>query len=281
MKIHLANESSQKLGGGFTFLRNLRKGLDAEFVDYKDADVFFISGATMITRELAQKAKKEGKKIVLRVDDIPRNSRNRNTGTSRLFDMAQLADLVIYQSSWAREYVKPFIKKDGPVIINGCDQSIFKPEGNKTPRDAKSVYMYSQYSKDPTKNWEQAWYYYQMIHRKNPDSSLWLVGRYPNNVTQYDFDFYMDETYKYFGVIENQEKMAEIYKGADYFIYTYFCDACPNTLVEAISSGVEPIYFNLTGGAVDIKEKHEKEGREYFNLDRMCNEYKEAINELI
>ena len=36
------------------------------------------------------------KPVVVRVDNIPRNSRNRNTGTSRLRDFTMLADKVVY-----------------------------------------------------------------------------------------------------------------------------------------------------------------------------------------
>lgn len=280
MKIHLANESSQSMGGGWTFLRNLRKSLDADFVNtWEAADVFFISGATMVTRELVEQAKKAGKKIVLRIDNIPRNSRNRNTGTSRLLDMAQMANLVIYQSSWAKEYIESFVRRDGPIILNGCDQSIYKPgEGKK---DTSTVYMYSRYNRDETKNWEQAWYYYQMLHRENPDSELWIVGQFSPEQIEYNFDFYRGEKYKYWGVIQDTNRMADIYRGADYFLYTYFCDACSNTLIEAISCGVEPIYYSLTGGAIDIKEKHEQEGIKYFSLDRMAEEYKKEIEKIL
>lgn len=282
MKIHLGNESSQSIGGGWTFLSNLRRSLDAEFVDnWQECDVFFISGATMVTRKLVEQVKSKGKKIVLRIDNIPRNSRNRNTGTSRLFDMAQMADLVIYQSSWCKEYIEPFVRRDGPVIINGCDQSIFKPEGEKTKRDTSTVYMYSRYNRDETKNWEHAWYYYQMLHQENKDSSLWIVGNFSPEQIQYNFDFYRGEKYKYFGVVEDQQVMANIYRGADYFLYTYFCDACSNTLIEAISCGVEPLYYQITGGAIDIKEKHESEGIEYFSLDRMAGEYKKEIEGIL
>lgn len=282
MKIHLGNESSQSIGGGWTFLSNLKRSLAAEFVDdWQEADIFFISGATMVTRKLVKQAKEAGKKIVLRVDNIPRNSRNRNCGTSRLYDMAQMADLVIYQSSWAKSYIKPFIKKDGPVIINGCDQDIFNPQGYKQTRDAETIFMYSRYNRDETKNWEQAWYYYQELYDGNPDSSLWIVGNFSPEQIKYNFDFYRGERYKYFGVIEEQERMAELYRGAHFFLYTYFMDACSNTLIEAISCGVEPIYYSETGGAIDIKEKHAKEGIEYFNLNRMASEYRQELNKIL
>ena len=68
MKIYLANASKQNLGGGWTFLRNLQIALkdQVEFVDSTDeCDIYFISGATMVTREDVQSAKDQGKKIII------------------------------------------------------------------------------------------------------------------------------------------------------------------------------------------------------------------------
>jgi len=283
MKVYLGNESSQQLGGGFTFLRNFRKALDdkVEFVNTWEAcDVFFISGATMVTRELVEQVKKAGKKIVLRVDNIPKNSRNRNTGTSRLYEFAQMADTVIYQSEWCKDYVGAFIKRDGEIIINGCDQDIFKPKGVSEPKDADTVYMYSRYNRDETKHWDVAWYDYQMKWRKDKDISLWIVGQFSPEQVEYNFDFYMDERYKFYGVIAEQERMAELYRGADVFMYTYFNDACSNTALEAISCGMKIEYENETGGAKDIKIANESNDIEYFGLERMGDEYLQAIKEI-
>jgi len=44
IRIHLANKSKQEIGGGFTFLRNLKLSLQGkvEFVDdWKQCDIFF------------------------------------------------------------------------------------------------------------------------------------------------------------------------------------------------------------------------------------------------
>jgi len=132
MKIYLPKRARDgDMGGGWQFSRNIQQALadQVEFVDDPSiCDIFFISGPTLATRDEGRLAKAAGKKIVLRVDNIPRNSRNRNTGTSRLYDFAQIADAIIYQSNWARDFIIPFIKRDGPVILNGADQSIFKKE---------------------------------------------------------------------------------------------------------------------------------------------------------
>jgi len=246
MKILLANQSQQTLGGGWTFLRNFEKYAKRQGIEiigkgghrYRDT-IILISGATMIKREFIETAKHHGAKIVLRVDNIPRNSRNRNTGTSRLYDFAQLADLVIYQSDWAKNYIAPFLKKDGPVILNGADHEIFHPDGPKQPNDGQPQYLYVRYNRDETKEWHQVWYQYQMWQRRQKYAHLWIVGNFSQELQQYNFDFYDNEKFRYIGVLDKPEDMAEYYRGADEFIYSYFNDACSNTLIEALLCGTE------------------------------------------
>ncbi len=45
MKIYIPNNSKQSLGGGWTFIRNLQAGIDADFVNnWREADLILIMG---------------------------------------------------------------------------------------------------------------------------------------------------------------------------------------------------------------------------------------------
>ena len=68
------------ISGGFSWRMNFIKGVQgkAEIVDcIDDCDIFLISGVTMIDKSDFNRAKELGKKIVLRVDNVPRKSRNK------------------------------------------------------------------------------------------------------------------------------------------------------------------------------------------------------------
>lgn len=279
MKIYLANKSNQQTGGGFTFLRNYARHSLHVTENYNEADVFMVSGATMVPKEDVEKAKEDGKKIVLRVDNIPRNSRNRNTGTSRLKKFADMADLVIYQSEWARTYIMPFIGKDGPVILNGVDLEVFSPEGTKFPKDGKPQYIYSRFNRDESKQLVRAWYEYQLVHRKNPEAAIWIVGQFSPELVQHNFDFYNGEKVKYWGIM-GEEQMAALLRSSDIFVYSYYNDAASNSLIEALCCGVEVWYIEESGGAGEIKRLFEKHGRKYFDAKRMCEEYSKAFRGL-
>ncbi len=281
MNIHLANHSKQGLGGGWTFLANFAKylgRLEGIHLVPSDlgADVIFISGATMVERNYISKNKAQGKKIVLRVDNIPKNSRNRNTGTSRLKDFAEMADLVVYQSEWAKEYIMPFIKRDGPVIINGADHEIFKPNGNRQPKEGSRQYAFIQYNRDETKQWHQAWYEFQMRHRSEADAHLWLIGQFSPENVQYNFDFYMGEKFRHVGVIGAPADMAEYLRSVDCLLVPYFNDACSNTIIEARLCGVQGFFQNGSGGNRQILTAP----LEQLTARRMVDDYVAAIKKL-
>lgn len=263
--IYLANSSQQKTGGGWSFIDNFKQGLGGMVTDYDSAAIYFISSASMVSRDEVNKAKADGKKIVLRVDNALRNSRNRNTGMSRLKEFSQVADLVIYQSAWARDFLQPFLKQDGEVILNGVDTKRFKPAG-KPPEDS---YLYARSSRDEGKQWIMAWYWFV-----NNPGTLEIVGKFSPDNLDYNFDFYNNERYRFMG---EQYNMVDCYQRNRYFLYTYLNDACSNTLLEARAVGCQivDVYGMLqTGGAPEIMACKD------ISLERMCAEYEQLLSNL-
>lgn len=275
--VYLANSSSQDIGGGWTFTRNLQKGLPGYVTeDYAQADVYFIPGATMVQRDEVAKAKEDGKKIVLRVDNAVRNSRNRNTGMSRMKDFAKAADLVIYQSRWAKDYLEPYLEVGGEVIHNGADEVVFYPGSHREPM----TFVYSRYNRDETKNWEMARYFFSQTWQRDNNAHLALLGNYSPELVTGNFDFYMGERLVFLGV---QEPMlvADALRASQYFLYSYFNDCCSNSLIEALLCGCEIVdVFGMlqTGGAPEIMAAFREFGPEYFHLDRMAAQYREAMS---
>ena len=275
MKIYLANYEPNRIGGGWSFANNFVKSLQDKYTsDYNQADVYFITSASMVSRDDVIKAKTDNKKIVLRVDNVIRNSRNRNTGMSRMKDFASIADLVIYQSEAVKELLEPFLKTyNSTVILNSSDADIYH---NKNRTAKENTYLYSRYNRDETKNWEVARDYFTRVTYKEPDSFLYLCGQFSPEMVEYNFDFYADEKYQFLGVITNPNQMADVYRNVDKLIYTYWQDACSNTLIEALLSGCKIDFvdnFFKKGSADEIMFHFKEYGREYFSLDRMNNDY--------
>lgn len=278
MRIHLAKYEPGRQGGGWSFQGNFAKVF--ELSEYESADLYFITSASMVSRDEVEQAKRDGKKIVLRIDNIIRNSRNRNTGMSRMYDFAQLADYTIFQSEFSQDLLGPFLQpKNYRVIINAVDQDIFNARGREeTDRER---YLFSKYSSDETKNWEMARLAYQLV--ADDSTLLHLVGRFDGGLEEYNFDFYQGEQYKYWGLVTDQRLMAEIYRQSDYFLYSYFNDACSNTLIEALCCGCEIMDVQgmaHTGGTPEIMRYWQAMGDKFFTLDRLTSQYQEVFNAL-
>lgn len=279
MKIHIARYDPLRTGGGWSFQRNFGSLLGEALFDYPTANIYFITSPSMLERKEVEQAKQDGKKIVLRIDNAVRNSRNRNTGMTRMYDFAQMADLIVYQSNWAKDYLEPFLgKHNSTVILNGVDLNVYNP-GNRVPNNR---YLYSRFNRDETKNWEVARYTFSRIAEHTPDAELFIVGQFSDELRNGNFDFYNQERFRYFGVV-NEESMAELYRNCQYFIYTYYNDACSNSLIEALVSGCDIAgddYYRQTGGATEIMNHFIRYGGSYFSKERMVEEYMEALEKL-
>jgi hypothetical protein len=193
VKVHLANYEPNRTGGGWTFSKYFVEWFGQS--SYEEADIYFIASASMVQRDEVLKAKEAGKKIVLRVDNALRPSRNRNTGMTRLKDFSEWADLVIYQSAWSRDFISEFTGVTGEVIHNGCDLGVFT-KGN--PKDF--TYLYSRYNRDESKNWYAAWYFFVRTFAMNKASKLYITGQFSDYLREYNFDFYNGENFSYLGV---------------------------------------------------------------------------------
>ena len=285
MKIFTQGYNAEKIGGGHSFLRNFRKCFEDEIVDDpKDCDIYFITSVSMLNK-LSEIP--EGKKIVLRVDNILKKSCNSDMypfegeKVSRMVAMqilAQKADLVIYQSQWAKSLLDSFLKpKKSVVILNSADESIFNPDGSKIPTD-KEIHLYSRSSNHDNKQWHKAYYWVIENFKNHPEKELWITGRFsPENIPN-NFDFYNDESVKYLGYITDPETMALYIRSANHYLYSYFNDACSNTAIEAALCRTDITWIERSGGAYEISEHLIFNGPDYFKLPRMKREYLEAFN---
>jgi len=280
-------------------MRNLRYALKdkVEFVDSADeCDIYFLSGATMVERDEVKQAQKNGKKFILRVDNTPRNSRNRNSGTSRLYDYAQMADWVVFQSHWAKDKIMPLVNaevkeisneynefiygKDGKktfeekrssIIYNGVNTNVFKPDGvSLSKKEDVRYYMINRFNRDNNKRLEEALDIYTDIYRENKNVMLRLIGHFSSKLIDGHFDFYLGEPWEVLNVAETQEDMAIAYRSCDELIYPSYSDACPNVVLEADACGLE-INHHGHGGipeilAEDFDKSLTRMGDEYYNL---------------
>ena len=283
VKIYVSNISKQNLGGGWSFLRNLRKGMEgrAEFVNrWQDCDIVFAFGITAMDKGEIRSAVGAGKKFVLRVDNLPRKSRNpRMSPVERLAEFGGMADAVVYQSRWCREYAGYFINNGSEFVIhNGVDKDVFNTEDRKS--DGKT-YLYLNYNDNPNKRFDEALYWFDLAWRKDEESHLIVAGNAPKIYAQhpeYNWDLPVPAEVDYVGVLESPEKVAEVMKRCDYLLIPYFAEACSNVLLEGLACGLRPIAVNKEGGNIEIVERY-KEGV-LPDIRDMADEYLKIFKEI-
>lgn len=257
VKVYIEYNSKMSLGGGFTFVRNFKKALKdkVQFVDnWKDCDIIFIFGITAIDKGRVYEAINAGKKLVLRVDNIPRKSRNkRQSPAERLAEFGSKADMVVYQSQWCKEFAGYFIKNENNIIINnGVDTDIFN---TKDRNSDGNTYLYCDYNPNPNKRIEEALYWFELEWRKNNKAKLYIVGNAPSiykDNPDYNWDLNVPAEVKYIGVQDNPQGVANVMKECDYLLYPAFAEAYPNTLLEAMACGLEPVCVSQEGGAREV-----------------------------
>lgn len=273
MKIYNPNISGQQIGGGWTFLRNLTKSLDnqVEWVNtWQECDIFFITSVTIVDKSEVFEAHKASKKIVLRVDNMPRKSRNsRMSPAERMKEFAGMADAVIYQSEWALDWIGSYVgfPEKSHIILNGVDKDIFHPV-DKVPLTNFS-YLIVQYNRDENKRMPEAFDMFTEQHLKYPGVNLHIVGNFSRELVNANFDFFRGEPYIYHGIIEDPYKMAEIMQQCDILLYPSYSDACPNTVIEAKACGMEVWHHGHAGiGEACSMEDSSLEfmGKQYLNI---------------
>lgn len=256
MKVFMPNDTrSGETGGGSTFMRNLKSGVpdDVVFVDSLDsADLLFIAGPTLCDRDTALRAKAEGKPIILRLDNVVEDHRNRGTGIPRMKDFANLATIMVFQSQWAKHICAPITGDKGVVISNGVDTNIFHPREEAKQEDEPATFIYVKYSRNECKRFEEAQALFREYARAHKDARFIIVGRYADELVRYNMGFFNDEHIEYRGVLDPYA-LADAYREADVFLFPSFGDACPNVVLEAMATGL-PVVYNGWGGTQELVE---------------------------
>lgn len=280
-KIFIANNSHQKQGGGWSWINYFSRGMGGAITDNQDeADIYLIPSASMVKPELAEQAKADGKKIVLRVDNALKHSRNEGKGMARMLRIARVADLVIYQCQWAKDFLDDYLERPNSVIIyNGVDLDVFKSEGSRITFPNNPIYLYASAAKGETKRWEWAWWDYQKRQKQDPKALLLIAGKISTPVMEHDFDFFQGENYNYLGMMTSPEEMAIVYRSAEYFYAVAENDCYSNSILEAAMCGLELIEVSRTGGTPELLENIAR-GRAFNGTERMVKDYKVALEKL-
>lgn len=184
---------------------------------------------------------KPGAKTLLRIDgvyyDKARLSMNRPISLS-----ITQADGVVYQSYWSKIFAETMLgvqPKVSEVILNGIDQTRFR--GSKITTRFDKVFICCSHWRvnKRLKSIVQSFLEWKSSCDKN--IGLMVVGK-PDYHTN-------DPSVSFLGMVSSG--LESLYRNSDYMCHICHLDACPNTVVEALSSGL-PVLCNNIGGTPEL-----------------------------
>jgi len=301
MKILISHKLEKGSIGGMTrFHENLINGFSNYYPDVRftydrnctNYDILFILTPTSIDSfDFIDNAKKLGKKIVLRIDNLCKPSRNkRYRPFEKMVRLATLADQVIYQSDWARTYIAwGKMPSKGTVILNGVNEDVFKKEGKARDLTGGKAYgdifLVLTSSSDPCKRLHESLAIFEHEYRKASEGGtkpvkLIVAGRLPDEYhvrkMQSNWDFVRGEESEYIGELHSSQEVARVMRGCTQLLFPSFNDAAPNTVLEARACGLNTL-ISLSGGSPQMNSipLHK------IGLSYMCTNYYQEFDKLL
>ncbi|MBF0290228.1 MAG: glycosyltransferase family 4 protein [SAR324 cluster bacterium] len=250
-----------KGGGSNTFAWNFcrylaKKGIPVTNHLWNASKAIIIAhNANLTTLKLA---KLKGCFIIHRLDeefreDEPPVVKKRH---NKIVQINKLADQTVFQSEFVKNNVWPYLNSQNwNIIINGADPTIFKYQ--------KSKGEYIGHITNSIGDKKRLDLLEQAI-QKYPDKQFMLVGNH--NKSSIDFSQYRN------AIIIGPVNKTELFQYHQQMKCLYFPserDPCPNTVVEAILSGL-PICYNEHGGTKEIVK----------NCGLPLDQFEELLNQL-
>ena len=184
-------------------------------------------------------AKKKGCKIIHRLDEHFEQveSEYRRRKHQKIIELNRLADVTVYQSNFVFNNVHSYLNtKRYEIILNGADPELFYP----APESGEYIGHVS-WGVDTKKRLDLL---YKFI-RKNPDKKFLLIGRHKENPYSFKLPNVILK-----GIVK-RKKLPRYYRMMKMLYFPSENDPCPNTVIEAVLSGV-PVCYNPAGGTIEL-----------------------------
>lgn len=244
MKLFISLRPKIAGGGANAFAYNFVKWVKKNNKKYKAVRNILCADKAIIIADKAdidnvQKAKNKGCFVIHRLDEYFEQveSEYRRRKHQKIIELNILADVTVYQSNFVFNNVHSYLKTNRyEIILNGADPELFYP----APESGEYIGHVS-WGVDTKKRLDLL---YKFI-RKNPDQKFLLIGRHKES----SYNFNMSNVILK-GVVK-RKKLPRYYRMMKMLYFPSENDPCPNTVIEAILSGV-PICYNPAGGTIEL-----------------------------
>lgn len=245
-KIFIPFEKNEKIGGPMTFMRNLQNYLDEAGFRYTTCPLFArgIFFPIAYNLHIIKWIKFFGGKVVQRLDGIYYPSKHGkeyeklNESIKNIYQ--NFSDYVVFQSEYSRrQCFSMFGEKretECGIIVNGVNSKIFFPK-DKKEKSEKIKFI-------TTGNFRSIDMLEPIILALDSLSGkfefeLLIIGP----VTNDRLKKYLERSYVNHVGPKKLQEVAEILREADIFIFSGMNPPCPNSVLEAVASGLPVVGF--------------------------------------
>jgi len=244
MKLFISLRPKITGGGANAFAYNFVKWVKKNNKKYKAVRNILYADKAIIIADKAdidnvQKAKNKGCFVIHRLDEYFEQveSEYRRRKHQKIIELNRLADVTVYQSNFVFNNVHSYLKTNRyEIILNGADPELFYP----APESGEYIGHVS-WGVDTKK---RLGLLYKFI-RKNPDQKFLLIGRHKESPYSFNLPNVILK-----GVVK-RKKLPRYYRMMKMLYFPSENDPCPNTVIEAILSGV-PVCYNPAGGTIEL-----------------------------
>ncbi|MDD4990301.1 MAG: glycosyltransferase family 4 protein [Candidatus Pacebacteria bacterium] len=293
MKIHILYKFEQGFqgGGGNQFLKALKDewvGLNVYEEKPEKADIILFNSHQNLKEVFKLKKTFPDKIFIHRIDGPIQAYRPKEKFQDKLIFKVNnfSADGTVWQSEWSKKENKkllPFSSQYQTVVYNAANSRIFNKDGKKDFNPSSKIKLVTvSWSKNLLKGFDI--YQYLDTHLDFKRYQMVFVGRSPVE-------------FKNIKMVEPSlpEKIAEILKQSDIFVFASKVESCSNALIEALSVGLPCLAFNSSsnpeiigaGGELfespkELLGKIDKVAKNYFfyqknlpvfSLERIARQY--------
>jgi len=259
IKIFYGGARGGSLGGPLVKVSRLKK-FYGEFY-FRPNLVYALSNCPYINSKGLASLKKKNIHLVLNQNGIFHKNWYNGNCEAMNYEMSlayRSADYVFWQSNYCRKNADKYLGRrvgGGEVLFNAVDIDLFKPNFDFKNKKKLSLLIAGKFDLPVANRLFDAINLVDKMHQKNIKVEL-LVAGWLNSQLMIKVKRLLsqkkniNDEIKFLGPY-SQRDAPMIYRMADIFLMTKHYDACPNTVIEAMSSGLPVVYSN-TGGTPEL-----------------------------
>ena len=247
-KFFIPFDNFKDIGGPATFMANLRQYLGLRQFHYttkfwRVKNIFFPISYDL---EILKKIKKRGGKIIQRLDGIYYPSKHGDKYSEMNAAIKDIylnyANFVVFQSEYSKQQCFAMFGEKSPenytIIVNGVDEKMFFPSETEWPAGEKLRLV-------TTGNFRNLDMIEPVIKALDllvgqVDFELVVVGKFATE----DLKKLIQRDYVNYLGSKKLTEVAEILRACHLFVYSHLNPPCPNSVVEAIATGLPVVGFD-------------------------------------